>query len=1216
MSQFREAHTTTLLSNGKVLIAGGARDGNATSTAELYDPASGTWTNTGPMRVNRQTHTATLLPNGKVLVAGGYNGDSSFTGLNSAEVYDPATGSWTLVAPMNHNHFLHAATLLMTGKVLVVGNWNNSLAETNAEIFDPATGGWTDTAGLNTPRAAARMTLLPNGKVLLVGGMTYSSGYLDSTELYDPAAGTWTVGNPMSVARQGHTANLLPDGRVLVTGGSSYGLYYASMEFYEPNTGNWATATNQMTSARVGHSATLLPNGKVLLVGGLLDGNALTTAEVFDPVAGTTAATASYDYGRWLHSATLLPEGRVLVAGGRNSFSMRDAMLYDPQDGVGAVTGDLLTARYSFAATLLTNGTVLVAGGLGTNNEFFTNCEVFNPQTGGWQPTGVFTNTRSDFSLTLLASGKVVACDGFLANGNSSSTDIYDPVSGVWSSAGSMITGRYRHSVTLLPDGRLLAAGGLPNGFAATTSCETFDPNSGQWTSTGSMVTNRQSHTTVLLPDGKVLVCGGHNNIGGYHALANAEIYDPGSGKWTAIANMTTPRTDKPVTILLPNGKVLVAGGYNSTYLDSAELYNPATGTWTATGRMKVARMRAQAALLANGKVLVVGGVFAGSGVGLVEVYDPVTGAWTGSAAGIDKPLYAHTATLLPDGRLLVTGGTTNGVEPSAQSFLFDPSPGISPSARPQISSLSAVFQTDNGFTVNGSGFWTTLQGTSGRGDDTARNFPLVQLRSLVNGDTRFVPATNWSATSFNSGPVTSFPPGPALATVYVNGIRSASAYLVKQRSPASLTLSNLSQVFNATSRQPSATTLPSGRAVYYLFNGTNPTVTNVGSYTVVGRVNDVDYEGSVTNTFVITPATATLSLTSLIQTYDGGAHPVGAVTTPPGLNVLFTYNGIATAPTNPATYTVVATIVDSNAFPISVTNTLVINKAPATITLGSLSQTYTGGPRSVTATTIPYGLPVDLTYNGSLNPPTNAGNYTVIGTVVSAYYSGIKTNTLIVAKATGLVIITNLTFVYDGNPHPAGITTSPAGLAVNITYNQVTNVPVNAGSYTVRGVITNQNYQGSNSATLVIAKAPAAVTLHNLYRTYSGSPLPVSVVTIPPGLTVQLTYNGSAAAPTLPGNYTVIGTVSAGNYSGTATNILQIFPPIVLTAQITNGVFTIDFTNKAGSTFTVLGTAELSAASSWTNLGAAVEISSGRFQFSDFGTRTNPPFFYQVRSP
>ena len=84
----------------------------------------------------------------------------------------------------------------MTGKVLVVGIGTTVWPKPTPKFFDPATGGWTDTAGFNTPRAAARMTLLPNGKVLLVGGMTYSSGYPDSTELYDPAAGTWTVEIP------------------------------------------------------------------------------------------------------------------------------------------------------------------------------------------------------------------------------------------------------------------------------------------------------------------------------------------------------------------------------------------------------------------------------------------------------------------------------------------------------------------------------------------------------------------------------------------------------------------------------------------------------------------------------------------------------------------------------------------------------------------------------------------------------------------------------------------------------------------------------------------------------------------------------------------------------------------------------------------------------------------------------------------------------------
>ena len=115
-------HTATLLPNGKVLVAGGYNSGYLTS-AELYDPASGSWSATGSLNTARQAHTATLLPNGKVLVAGGDNGSGYLT---SAELYDPASGSWSATGSLNTARYFHTATLLPNGKVLVAGGLNGS----------------------------------------------------------------------------------------------------------------------------------------------------------------------------------------------------------------------------------------------------------------------------------------------------------------------------------------------------------------------------------------------------------------------------------------------------------------------------------------------------------------------------------------------------------------------------------------------------------------------------------------------------------------------------------------------------------------------------------------------------------------------------------------------------------------------------------------------------------------------------------------------------------------------------------------------------------------------------------------------------------------------------------------------------------------------------------------------------------------------------------
>jgi alpha-tubulin suppressor-like RCC1 family protein len=141
--------------------------------------------------------------------------------------------------------------------------------------------------------------------------------------------------------------------------------------------------------------------------------------------------------------------------------------------------------------------------------------------------------------------------------------------------------------------------------------------------------------------------------------------------------------------------------------------------------------------------------------------------------------------------------------------------------------------------------------------------------------------------------------------------------------------------------------------------------------------------------------ASAAVLLGNLNQTYTGSAISVTAGTTPPGLTVNLTYNGSPNAPTNPGSYTVIGTISDLNYYG-SATNTLVINPN-ATVTLGNLFQLYTGSVISVTASTTPPGLTVNLTYNGSPNAPTNAGSYTVVGTVTDPNYYGSATNTLVV---------------------------------------------------------------------------------------------------------------------------------------------------------------------------------------------------------------------------
>jgi hypothetical protein len=333
-------HTATLLPNGKVLIVGGAFDEiTGLGTAELYDPATGTFTATGTMTAARCSHTATLLPNGLVLIAGG----QAITELQlTAELYDPAAGTFTATGTMTTGRFagrfLHTATLLPNGLVLIAGGEMRTLGSSqvlaSAELYNPATGTFTATGNMATTKEYHTATLLPNGQVLIAGGQQGDVSALASAELYNPAVGTFTATGTMPVATWKHTATLLPNGQVLVTGGRVQWTL-AGAELYDPAAGTF-TATGTMTTARYSHAATLLLDGLVLITGGQGGlGPPLESAELYDPAVGTFTAAGTMNGGRlgggrFEHTATLLGDGKVLIAGGNESFpSLATAELYE-----------------------------------------------------------------------------------------------------------------------------------------------------------------------------------------------------------------------------------------------------------------------------------------------------------------------------------------------------------------------------------------------------------------------------------------------------------------------------------------------------------------------------------------------------------------------------------------------------------------------------------------------------------------------------------------------------------------------------------------------------------------------------------------------------------------------------------------------------------------------------------------------------------------------
>jgi hypothetical protein len=291
----------------------------------------------------------------------------------------------------------------------------------------------------------------------------------------------------------------------------------------------------------------------------------------------------------------------------------------------------------------------------------------------------------------------------------------------------------------------------------------------------------------------------------------------------------------------------------------------------------------------------------------------------------------------------------------------------------------------------------------------------------------------------------------------------------------------------------------------------------------------------TITNSVVLT-ATASSGLSVTYGVVSGSATLNGSTVTFTGTgSVTLSANQSGNGSWNPAPQTNV---------------TFTVSKATATVTLNGLSQTYDGTARTVTATTTPAGKTVDITYDGSATAPVNAGSYTVVGTVNDTMYQGGATGTLVVAKANQTVTFTNpgskittdsvlLSATASSGLSPTfGVVSGPASVVGSTaTFTGAGSVTLSAN----QSGDSNWNAAPQTNVTFSVTKATATVTLSNTNQVYTGSPKSVTAATVPSGLTVDITYNGSVTPPSAVGTYAVTGTVNSVMYQGSKTGILTI---------------------------------------------------------------------------
>ncbi len=446
------------------------------------------------MSTGRWAPAAAPLADGNAIVGAGSNAYPASVPDASFDLFDASTNTFSPTGALHITRWGAAALVLSDGSPLILGGIDNQGTnsgnyEPSGEIYNPATGTFTVTGGLNALRVAYASALLPDGRVLIAGGYDETTA-LDTAEVFDPKTRHFVpTANNLDVPRSSFNAVTLNDGKVLIANGSTG----VTAELFDPKTISFSPTPGSMIALRFVATATLLGDGTVLIAGGLdTSGNALDTAELYNPRTGTfTATKGTMTSPRAIHAATPLRSGEVLLAGGSTSDSYSDALdtaeIYDPKTATfTAVPNKMVSPRVSATANRLGDGRVLIAGGVIADGSSVATAELFDPKTGTFTPTvGVMSNARAFHSAVNLLNGRVMIAGGAVVVGghptSTATVDFYDPSTGQFHTGVPMLSPRDFFTATLLHSGKVLIPAGIIEGptgvgVAALETAEVYTP--------------------------------------------------------------------------------------------------------------------------------------------------------------------------------------------------------------------------------------------------------------------------------------------------------------------------------------------------------------------------------------------------------------------------------------------------------------------------------------------------------------------------------------------------------------------------------------------------------------------------------------------------------------------------------------------------------------------------------------------------------------------